>query len=1161
MLTLDQLTYGTRLQGLIPHQTVTLIHAQPYSPEAITITYRTEQGTVAEALLLPEQMAKLRLASARERWQFDGDGANLRLASEALRLRLGYLFDPYLAVHTSLVEPLPHQITAVYEKLLPRQPLKYLLADDPGAGKTIMAGLLIKELMMRGDVHRCLIVCPGSLAEQWQDELHHRFSLDFTLFGNDHLQAHANPFHKQPLLIARLDKLARDETVQALLRQAEWDLVVVDEAHKMSASIFGGEVSYTKRFRLGQQLSGTTRHLLLMTATPHNGKEAEFRLFMSLLDPDRFEGAQRSIDEEIDVSDLMRRMVKEQLLTFENKRLFPERFAYTVPYALSNMEQELYEQVTSYVQQQFNRAMQLEDGSRRGAIGFALTILQRRLASSPAAIHASLQRRRERQEKLLQENALLLSETPAWASNVGDDPDDWEEELLPAEYELQSDELSSQATAALNLDELRQEIETLRQLEQLAHKVRLSGRDRKWEELRDLLLQSERMYDEHGARRKLVIFTEHKDTLLYLQERIGNLLGQPEAVLVIHGGLRRPERLAAQHRFTQDPTTAVLLATDAAGEGINLQRAHLMVNYDLPWNPNRLEQRFGRIHRIGQQNVCHLWNLIAANTREGAVYQTLLKKLEKERQTLGEAVFDVLGKVITGKQLRELLIEAIRYGDDPAVQAQLHQKVEGALPHDHLVTLLQEKALAHEVLPTDYVTNLRHEMARMEARKLQPLFVEAFFTEAIAQFGGKLHRREEGRWELTRLPQPLRPHASHGTLSPRYERLCFDKQYIRHPGGTSAELICPGHPLLETLLAEIQTSYGGLLAQGAILVDETDLGEEPRLLLYLQQEVRDGRGQTISHRLQFVEQTLPHGTPQSAGFAPYKNYRPLLPSEEPFVAPFLAQLPPTHDLIHTAEQFAITHLAPNHLQEVQAIRLPLLEKTELAVRQRLLREIAYWDRRANELLDQERAGKPNSQLNSERARQRAEELEQRLNKRTAELALEQQLIPHPPRVIGAAIIWPLGWLARQQGQRLASPWESAAERRRVERAAMRAVIADQERQGHTVRDVSKENEGYDLLVTTATGEFRFIEVKGCTSTHFFLTNNEVCASLNKGKAWWLALVRVPPQPHYPDGVLQEPPPSTAYGVGLPIRYRQPPLNPFSFGQATASFTLADFWVD
>jgi hypothetical protein len=316
---LEEIQPNSSLRGIRADQSVTVVNVKWFGSAAIELTYKTADGKLANELLYREDEPRLELVEQGRPWSFDGDGALFRLVSEAQRIHLAHLFDPMLAVHTSVVEPLPHQITAVYQEMLPRQPLRFLLADDPGAGKTIMAGLLIKELMARGDLQRCLIVCPGTLAEQWQDELDRRFHLPFEILTNDKLETarSGNWFVETNLVIAHLDKLSRNEEVQQKLKApgADWDLVVCDEAHKMSATVFNGETSYTRRYRLGQLLSTITRHFLLMTATPHNGKEADFQLFMALLDGDRFEGHVRDGAHVADVSDLMRRMVKENLIS------------------------------------------------------------------------------------------------------------------------------------------------------------------------------------------------------------------------------------------------------------------------------------------------------------------------------------------------------------------------------------------------------------------------------------------------------------------------------------------------------------------------------------------------------------------------------------------------------------------------------------------------------------------------------------------------------------------------------------------------------------------------------------------------------------------------------------------------------------------------------
>jgi superfamily II DNA or RNA helicase len=390
--TFDQIQPGARLKGLDPGGTADVVQVARFGADALSLVFRVN-GRVGERLLYRGEETTLELVEAGRTYGFDADAGLLRLASEAYRIRLAHLFDPYLAVSTSQIEALPHQITAVYGEMLPRQPLRFLLADDPGAGKTIMAGLFIKELLIRGDLERCLIVAPGNLVEQWQDEMAEKFGLTFNIVTRDQIEASitGNPFVENHRLIVRLDMAARSEELKARLHSApDWDLVVCDETHRMSASYFSGEVKETQRYRLGKLLGTRTRNLLLMSATPHNGKEADFQLFMGLLDADRFEGRFRGGVHKADVSDMMRRLTKEELYRFDGTPLFPERRAYTPSYSLSPEELDLYQAVTTYVREEMNRADRSGDGNRRSSVGFALQILQRRLASSAAAIHRSL---------------------------------------------------------------------------------------------------------------------------------------------------------------------------------------------------------------------------------------------------------------------------------------------------------------------------------------------------------------------------------------------------------------------------------------------------------------------------------------------------------------------------------------------------------------------------------------------------------------------------------------------------------------------------------------------------------------------------------------------------------------------------------------------------
>lgn len=1151
MLHLEDLKSNASIRGILPDSLVTVVSVQWFGSEALELTYKTPTGKVANELLYRHDEERLELVDQGRPWSFDGDGASFRLVSEAHRIRLAHLFDPVLAVHTSLIDPLPHQITAVYEEMLPRQPLRFLLADDPGAGKTIMTGLLIKELIARGDLQRCLIVCPGSLAEQWQDELYRRFHLPFEILTNDKLEAArtGNWFLETNLVIARLDKLSRNEDVQQKLQAPDcrWDLIVCDEAHKMSATFFGGEIKYTKRYHLGQLLSTLTRHFLLLTATPHNGKEEDFQLFMALLDGDRFEGRFRDGVHTSDVSDLMRRMIKEGLLKFDGTPLFPQRIAYTVPYKLSEAEALLYKRVTDYVREEFNRAEALENDKHAGTVGFALTILQRRLASSPEAIYQSLRRRKERLESRLRELEVLhrgsQASTELIATTLPVMDEEYTEDIEEApENELQDveNEILDQATAARSIVELKAEIETLKGLEAAALAVRRSGMDTKWRELASLLNeiftpiglphQVAESTQPYGAgeipppvsspQQKIVIFTEHRDTLNYLENRITTLFGRREAVIIIHGGMGREERLKAQEYFRHDPQVQVLLATDAAGEGINLQRAHLMVNYDLPWNPNRIEQRFGRIHRIGQTEVCHLWNLVADETREGDVYRRLLEKLEQARQALGGQVFDVLGRLqFEGQSLRELLIKAIRYGEQPEVRAYLTTVLDKALDRQQLEDLIEEEALAHDILDVGRVFHIREDMERAEARRLQPHYIESFFHEAFKRLGGSSKQRETRRYEITHVPAPVRQRdrliGIGEPVLPRYERITFEKALINPPGQPLAAFVCPGHPLLDSVIDLTLERHRDLLRRGAILVDERDPGTQPRMLFYLEHAIQDasitrsGERRVISKRMLYVEldseQQVRH-----VHYAPYLDYRPLA-EEEPSVAELLIRPECswiTREIEQQAQSYAVAQVVPEHLQEVRDRKLGIIQQTEAAVKDRLTKEIVYWDHRAEELKLQEQAGRPNARLNSGEARKRADNLQARLGKRLEELKLESQISPLPPVVLGGFLVVPIGLLAEMSAGTIYPP--SAPVETQLSAAKARAIVMEIERGlGYEPVDREFEKLGYDIESRIPqTGKLRFIEVKGRVSGAdvITVTRNEILYSLNKPDDYILAIV-------------------------------------------------------
>ncbi len=885
--------------------------------------------------------------------------------------------------------------------------MSHVTLTDRGAGKTIMAGLYIKELLLRGALKRCLVVAPGGLVAQWQDELGDRFGLEFTILTRDLIEAsrNADPFAEHDLLIARLDHLSRSDDLVDLVGGSEWDLVVVDEAHRMSAHFFGNELKETRRYRLGKVLGGVTRHLLLMTATPHAGKEEDFQLFLALLDPDRFEGRPRSgaAVSPTDTTDLMRRMVKEKLLRFDGRPLFPERRATTVSYPLSTPEADLYSAVTDYVTDEMNRADRLTaqgDGRRGNRVGFAVTVLQRRLASSPDAIHQSLVRRRDRLERRLVEDDIV-------DSGADVDVDDLDEEDAET-VERVEEELVDEATAARTKVELEAEIATLKRLVDLAAAVARSGRDRKWTEMAKLL-------GEVGER-KLIVFTEHRDTLNMLVTRIRSFFGRDDAVVSLHGGVHRRDRRRIQDIFTSDPCCQILVATDAAGEGINLQRAHLLVNYDLPWNPNRIEQRFGRVHRIGQTEVCHLWNLVAEGTREGDVYRRLLEKLEEQRRALGTSqVWDVLGSALPGRALRDLLIEAIRYGDRPDVRARL----------------------------------------------------DAIVDERV--------------------------------------------------GEGMAELVAPGHPLLDAVLRVTIERDGNALQRGAVLVDETDSGTTPRLLAFIDHSIVDGRDNVVSRRFEYAEVT-PDGTTATLAYAPYLDHRPATEEE-------LARLGDVTQLLpRGAEQLAldaaIEHAVPAHLIEVRVRVLERVRKVRAAVRERLTREIAYWDSRASELRAQADAGKQ-PRMNPDRAQARADDLASRLAVRSTELEREEQLSPLPPVLVGGALVVPAGLLSTPAATAVdVQPAFTALSTEEVERRAVDAVLDAENRLGRRAFELRRNNPGYDIRSDAPEGETLLIEVKGrlAGGETFFVTRTEILAALNVPDAWVLAMVEVSPEGRHADRV-------------------------------------------
>ena len=1116
---------GQRLAGVIADGDVIVVAIDIHGPGSATLTYRSSDGKLGDRILTSDDLGGISEVST-QRWTFDGDGAAFRLASEARRMKWAHLSDPFAAVDTSNIEPYPHQIEAVYNRFLTQKPLRFLLADDPGAGKTIMAGLLIRELMLRGDVARCLIVAPGSLVEQWQDELWDKFSLDFELMSRGAVEASrtGNPFLEKNLLVARVDQLARAEDLTAKVQVSDWDLVIVDEAHKMSAHQYGNELKKTKRFLLGEVLRERARHFLLLTATPHNGKNEDFLAFMTLIDPERFAGRLR--DGEVpDVSDVMRRLVKENLTTFDGRRLFPQRHAHSLNFELSEPEDALYQAVTDYVRVGMNRAvrMQEEGDKRRGImVGFALAGLQRRLASSPAAIYHSLRRRTERLKTQADElrhlaatgEPIPIMELPKGV-RIGDLEDFDFDDYADDELENLEDFVIDAASAAATAEELEIEVAELEVLVKLADDVRNSGVDTKWIELRDLLRSDHFLGAESSG--KLIVFTEHKDTLTYLTERITAELGRPEAVVTIHGGVKRHDRRTMQDRFRVDPTVQILVATDAAGEGINLQVANMMVNYDLPWNPNRIEQRFGRIHRIGQKRPCHLWNLVAHKTREGKVFERLFEKIEQQRKVYGDQVYDVLGDQYVNTSLQDLLIRAIREDVDPAHQAFMEEVIDQDIG-GQLEDVLRERALVSGLADPTANDKIRDLMERSRTRRLQPWFVEAFFTEALKESGGRITPREEGRFEITRVPASVRSHADPrlGMVHDRYDRVTFNKAHIDRDGADRADLVSPGTPLLSAVVDKVLADHGHTLQSGALLLDSDDPSTEPRLLVYLDHSVTDGRQvhgqrQLVSRRFQYVEIDR-HGNTLDPGSEPYIGYGPIPDELRERLFGHLDLEWADQAAESAARDWAIEHMAGPHFEEVSIVTGERVAKTREAVRERLEGEIRFWDQRAEELKSQELAGKK-PKLNSGRARSRADELEARMARRRLELDQEANLHNNPPTIVGAALIVPQGLIDQLDG--MPPTPDAVADKMETDRRAVAAVLAVERTLGRDPEAQVHNNPGFDILsIDPDTGSHYFIEVKGHLpqTTEISVSAQQVQKAKSNPDRWRLAVASVPTDP-------------------------------------------------
>ena len=1077
-----------------------------------------ESGEFRSLSLTPDQLDQVERVQANP-IALSSDPEEFFLLVEANRIRLAHQFDPMLAVSVSQVDPLPHQIEAVYHYALEMPRLRFMIADDPGAGKTIMAGLILKEMQQRGLVKRVLVVAPGHLKYQWQRELKERFGAGFRLIDRSAIRAQwgENVWAETPLSIASVDFLKQDD-IKATLPSARWDLVIVDEAHKMSAYAYETKkrtkIDKTKRYQVGEVLSEQTEHMLFLTATPHKGDEENFRLFLDLLRPGFFaneEMLKESVEE--GENPLFIRRLKEDMMKFDGEPIFPPRHVKTTRFRLTEKEQRLYNSVTSYVKSYYDQAKE------KRHITFAMVILQRRLTSSVYAILSSLERRRAKLEEYLK-----------YPEQIAEDRARYEEALAITEEEM--DELSEEerweiedrrerVTIAGNIEEVETEIDQLDELVAQAERVKGQKTESKLRKLREEILSS-------LEGRKLLIFTEHKDTLYYLEEKLREW---GYAVNTIHGGMGLDARIEAEHTFQNE--TQIMVATEAAGEGINLQFCSLMVNYDIPWNPNRLEQRMGRIHRYGQDREVYIWNLIAKGTREGQILDKLFTKLDRMREALGtDRVFDIIGEVLPGTNLKDLLTDAItgqRRMED--IEHEI-EEVDEATTSETLERVFASSLASRHI---DY-TGLMKEQLMAEENRLVPEYVQDYFLRGFERIGGEYAAIEKG-FRVESVPLELRQKSKDlgfktrfGTVRRSYRRVTFEKEVARRDN--RYEFVAPGHPLLEalteTILEEFQ--HGG--TEHAAFYDPED--DRTGALWFVEGVVRDGTGAVAGRRVFCVLQS-----PRGSNDGDMQELNPavlwdLEPVPDADVPEEVADLLSDRTAI---EDHLTTEVLMPYRGEIQERR-----SSDAEIKERYgLRSLDHLIQESNQkLLDYEMRSQAGEDMGAatRQEERNLRELQQRHEDLEKEIRLERNVTVNEPKVLGVAALVPApepvaleyatpdgggkeahdeGGDAEYRTSSNGSALDSSADaerKREIELAGMRVAMDHERERGWQPQDVSEAaHGGFDVRSMRFSDEdgrhvgTRYIEVKARSrSGKVRITRNEWMQARKYGDEYWLYIV-------------------------------------------------------
>ena len=1004
---------------------------------------------------------------------FKEEPAKVFLALETMRYRFASIYDPLLAMNTSKVDPLPHQIEAVYGYVLRLPRIRFLIADDPGAGKTIMAGLIIKELKLRNLVKKILIVSPGHLKDQWRRELADRFEEKFIPVDRELLDAFyaENIWNRENQIITSIDFAKREEVLPSI-SAVHFDLIIVDEAHKMSAYRYGDKLERTERYRLGEALSRISDHLLFLTATPHKGDPENFRLFLDLLEPGFF-ATNEMLQESINNKDnpLFIRRVKEDLKDFEGKPLFLPRQVKTIPFNLgtsSPKEKELYNDLSKYVNTQYNLAL-TKDKKRN--VAFALVILQRRFASSTYALLRSLERRKKRLEDLLkgvQERGKV--------TNAG--PDYEAVENLSEEERWKEEEIWETLSVAENREDLEKEIELIDGLIDQARIIIQGEEEIKLKELKKSLVELSRKYPDPKDQ-KILIFTESRDTMEYLEKKVTNW---GYSTTTIHGGMRLEDRIKAESVFKNE--TDLLVATEAAGEGINLQFCHLMINYDIPWNPNRLEQRMGRIHRYGQQKEVYVSNLVAEDTREGKVLNRLFEKLDEIRAAMGsDKVFDVLGEVLYTKSLSQLLMEAAANARSiDEILKDLDIKVDD----DYIAKVTENLG---ESLATRYIdyTRIKEMAAQAREHRLIPEYTESYFQKAFTKAGGKLRERQAPFLTVDSIPSDIRRIAgeegfkkAHGELLKKYPKMTFDKDLaFKNP---DAEFVSFGHPLFEATMAWIENSCSTCLINGACFNDPD--GKMDGYILFYEGEIKDGTGSVAGKRL-------------FAFYVGEGGVKPIPPS----VIWDLAECGDGRNKDANLEELKkkVSGLSISRLKEYREelfkARTHQAEIKEKYGIKSLEHFILTLDGELIALKDRKEQGEQ-VDLPIRNKEERKEAYEKALSDLKKQIEKEKSLTMSMPRFIGIISVSP----PAKSDDAMQSDEET-------ERIGMETAIKYEIENGRKPEDVSAEKLGFDIRSRDSQERIRYIEVKARAGTgSVALTQNEWFKARRFGDDYYLYAV-------------------------------------------------------